>query len=55
MADVIEYEKGGNKGKIMKSNGKYLAITAVKSKWFKTKGWAEVFMKQEGYEKVEDQ
>ncbi len=46
---ILDYEKGGNRGQIMKNSGRFLAVTAVKSRWFKTLRGAEEFMKEEGY------
>ena len=49
---IIKFKKGGNTGKIMKNNEKYLAVTAVKSKWYKTLKGAKNFMNKKGYTEV---
>jgi hypothetical protein len=52
----IKYTKGGNEGSISIQNttvGKqYLAVTAVKSGWYKTLKGAEKFMEKCGYTKA---
>lgn len=53
MKNFTDFKKGGNKGSIMESNeGIFTAVTAVKSKDFKTFKGAEKFMIKNGYEKV---
>jgi hypothetical protein len=53
MKNFTDYIKGGNKGSIMESlEGIFTAVTAVKSKDFKTLKGAEKFMAKEGYTKA---
>lgn len=53
MKNFTDYIKGGNKGCIMESNeGLFTAVTAVKSKDFKTLKGAEKFMEKNGYTKA---
>lgn len=53
MKNFTDYIKGGNKGCIMESNeGIFTAVTAVKSKDFKTLKGAEKFMVKNEYVKV---
>ena len=50
MKNFTDYFKGGNKGCIMESNeGTFTAVTAIKSKDFKTFKGAENFMMKNGY------
>jgi hypothetical protein len=53
MKNFTNFAKGGNEGCIMESNeGVFTAVTAVKSKDFKTLKGAEKFMAKEGYSRV---
>jgi hypothetical protein len=53
MKNFIDYFKGGNKGCIMESNeGIFTAVTATKSKDFKTFKGAAKFMEKNEYVKV---
>jgi hypothetical protein len=53
MKNFTDYIKGGNKGCIMESNeGLFTAVTATKSKDFKTLKGAEKFMAKNEYVKV---
>lgn len=53
MENLIEYQKGGNKGSIMEeTNGLWTAVTAVASKSYKTLKGAQKFMDRMGYEEV---
>ena len=53
MKNFIDYKKGGNKGCIIESNeGLFTAVTAVKSKDFKTLKGAQKFMEKNGYIKL---
>jgi hypothetical protein len=53
MKNVIEFVKGGNEGAIMEMlEGTFTAVTAVKSKDFKTLKGAEKFMAKEGYSRA---
>jgi hypothetical protein len=51
----IKYGKGGNKGSVSfhpNQSEPYLAVTAVKSGWYKTLRGAKNFMTKNGYEEV---
>jgi hypothetical protein len=53
MKNFTDYKKGGNKGCIMESmEGIFTAVTATKSKDFKTLKGAEKFMAKNEYKKV---
>ena len=47
-----EWKLGGNRGRIsyQLGNGKYLAVTATSSGWYKTYRGAAQFMARKGYE-----
>lgn len=49
------YIKGGNEGSITyfpQQEKPFLAVTAVKSNWYKTQSGAEKFMAKAGYKRI---
>jgi hypothetical protein len=55
MAEQIKYKKGGNEGTITylpQHDKPFLAVTAIKSNWYKTQAGAEKFMIKNGYNKI---
>lgn len=55
LIEQTKYKKGGNEGSITyfpSQEKPFNALTAVKTKWYKTQSGAEKFMAKEGYKRI---